>query len=85
MRCIPDLSPPRNLIKIWLMGQPDVELRRLGDGRFEVEVHGFDYFDTARGELVSGGKSKTAVKIVDDRGIESLKVINLDAATARGV
>lgn len=134
----------------WLMGQPDVELRRLKDGGFEVEVHGFDYFDTARGELVSGGKSKiamwaldtdyderslfprqvffpmagkgegwdklkkniraeldearlhqfhgtlslpfeagdhrkVAVKIVDDRGIESLKVINLDAATARGV
>lgn len=49
----------------WLMGQPDVELRRLGDGRFEVEVHGFDYFDTARGELVSGGKSKIAMWALD--------------------
>ena len=108
-----------------------------------VEVNGFDYFDTAKGELVSGGKAKiaawsldtdyderslfprqvffpmagakdgwnklkkdiraelderlldrlhgtvslpfaagehrkVAVKIVDDRGIESLKVIALD-------
>src|SRR5207245_131374 len=23
----------------WLVGQPDIELRRRGDGRFEVEVH----------------------------------------------
>ena len=33
----------------------------------------------------AGDHRKVAVKIVDDRGIESLKVINLDAATARGV
>ncbi|MCK0510163.1 DNA methyltransferase [Aromatoleum buckelii] len=126
----------------WLMGQPEVEVRTLKDGRYEVEVHGFDYFDTVKGELVSGGKRniamwaldtdyderslfprqvffpmagkgegweklkkniraeldesrlpkfhgtvslpfeagdnrKIAVKIVDDRGIESLKVMNL--------
>lgn len=127
----------------WLMGQPDVEVRQRKDGLYEVEVHGFDYFDTAKGELVSGGKGKialwsldtdyderslfprqvffplagkgegweklkrdiraeldesqldafhgtvslpfvagenrkVAVKIVDDRGIESLKIVNLD-------
>ncbi|MCO5094063.1 MAG: site-specific DNA-methyltransferase [Xanthomonadaceae bacterium] len=127
----------------WLMGQPDVELRQRKDGRYEVEVNGFDYFDTTTGELKSGGKKniaawsldtdyderslfprqvffpmagakdgwhklkrdikaeldesrldklhgtvslpfepgenrKVAVKIVDDRGIESLKVIPLD-------
>jgi adenine-specific DNA-methyltransferase len=127
----------------WLMGQPDVDVRQRKDGRYEVEVHGFDYFDTAKGELVSGGKGriaawsldtdyderslfprqvffpmagakdgwqklkrdikaeldesvlaklhgtvslpfeagkhrKVAVKIVDDRGIESLKVISLE-------
>lgn len=127
----------------WLMGQPDIELRKLKNGDFEVEVHGFDYFDTAKGELVSGGKGriamwsldtdyderslfphqvffpmagkgegwdklkkniraeldedllpqfhgtvslpfaagenrKVAVKIVDDRGIESLKIVALD-------
>ncbi len=127
----------------WLMGQPDVEVRKRQDGRHEVEVHGFDYFDTAKGELVSGGKGrialwsldtdyderslfprqvffplagkgegweklkrdiraeldetqldafhgtvslpfaagenrKVAVKIVDDRGIESLKIVNLE-------
>jgi adenine-specific DNA-methyltransferase len=127
----------------WLMGQPDVDVRRRKDGLYEVEVNGFDYFDTAKGELVSGGKGrialwsldtdyderslfphqvffpmagkgegwdklkkdiraeldeealeafrgtlslpfaagdnhKVAVKIVDDRGIESLKIVALD-------
>ena len=127
----------------WLMGQPDVDLRKLSDGKWEVEVNGFDYFNTKTGELDSGGKSKiamwsldtdynerslfphqvlfpmagakdgwnrlkatiradldedmleqfhgtvslpfeagenskVAVKIVDDRGIESLKIISLD-------
>lgn len=129
----------------WLMGQPDVLLTQLPDGLWQVEVNGFDYFDTAKGELVSGGKGKiaawqldtdydgrslfphqvffpmagkdegwmklkkdiraeldaellqaftgtvslpfavgdnrtVAVKIVDDRGIESLKVMRLDAS-----
>lgn len=49
----------------WLMGQPDVEMRKLKDGRYEVEVHGFDYFDTAKGELVSGGKGKIAMWALD--------------------
>jgi len=131
----------------WLMGQPDVQLTTLPDGLWQVEVNGFDYFDTAKGELVSGGKAKiaawsldtdydgrslfphqfffpmagkdegwmklkkdiraeldedllkhfvgtvslpfeaganqaVAVKIVDDRGIESLKVMRQVAATA---
>ncbi len=133
----------------WLMGQPDVLLTPLPDGLWQVEVNGFDYFDTAKGELVSGGKAKiaawqldtdydgrslfphqvffpmagkdegwmklkkdiraeldaerlqaftgtvslpfpagenrmVAVKIVDDRGIESLKVMRLDASTQGG-
>lgn len=133
----------------WLMGQPDVLLTPLEGGLWQVEVNGFDYFDTAKGELVSGGKAKiaawqldtdydgrslfphqvffpmagkdegwmklkkdiraeldaerlqaftgtvslpfaagenrmVAVKIVDDRGIESLKVMRLDASTQGG-
>jgi adenine-specific DNA-methyltransferase len=127
----------------WLMGQPDIEVHELKEGKLQVEVHGFDYFDTKTGELKSGGKKNIAmwqldidydnrslyprqvffpmasnkdgwyklkkdiraelneglldkfhgtksipfepgenrciaVKIVDDRGIESLKVIRLD-------
>ncbi|MEX0958903.1 MAG: site-specific DNA-methyltransferase [Burkholderiales bacterium] len=49
----------------WLMGQPDVEPRKLKDGKYQIEVHGFDYFDTAKGELVSGGKGKIAVWLLD--------------------
>lgn len=49
----------------WLMGQPDVEVRQRKDGLYEVEVHGFDYFDTVKGELVSGGKSKIAMWSLD--------------------
>lgn len=134
----------------WLMGQPDVDLRQTADGLWVVEVNGFDYFDTSKGELVSGGKAKiaawsldtdydgrslfphqfffpmagkdegwfklkksiraeldeallqhfsgtvslpfeagdnrtVAVKIVDDRGIESLKVMRLQANGMAGV
>jgi adenine-specific DNA-methyltransferase len=32
---------------------------------FQVEVHGFDYFDTVKGELVSGGKSRIALWALD--------------------
>lgn len=49
----------------WLMGQPDVELRALPDGRWQVEVNGFDYFDTVKGELISGGKGKIAMWSLD--------------------
>ena len=64
----------------WLMGQPDVEVRKIppnppfkkgGDepasrgDLWQVEVHGFDYFDTTKGELVSGGKGKIAMWLLD--------------------
>ncbi len=61
----------------WLMGQPDVEVRKIlpspasgrgagGEGQlYQVEVHGFDYFDTAKGELVSGGKGRIAMWLLD--------------------
>ena len=50
----------------WLMGQPDVELRRREDGLWEVEVHGFDYFDPREGGgVVSGGKQKIAMWSLD--------------------
>lgn len=49
----------------WLMGQPELEIRKRKDGRYEVEVHGFDYFDTVKGELISGGKGKIAMWALD--------------------
>ena len=49
----------------WLMGQPDVEIYRLKNGQYQVEVHGFDYFDTKTGELKSGGKNNIAMWSLD--------------------
>jgi adenine-specific DNA-methyltransferase len=48
----------------WLMGQPEVELKQVGDN-WQIEVHGFDYFDPREGTLVSGGKSKIAMWSLD--------------------
>lgn len=49
----------------WLMGQPDIELRKREDGLWEVEVNGFDYFDPRKGDLVSGGKKQIAMWSLD--------------------
>jgi adenine-specific DNA-methyltransferase len=38
----------------WLMGQPEVELKQI-DNNWEVEVHGFDYFDPREGTLNRAG------------------------------
>lgn len=49
----------------WLMGQPDVRLSTTSDGLFQVEVFGFDYFDTQKSDIVSGGKNKIAMWLLD--------------------
>lgn len=53
----------------WLMGQPDVELRNIAagerKGEWQMEVYGFDYFDTRTGELVSGGVANIAMWLLD--------------------
>jgi adenine-specific DNA-methyltransferase len=53
----------------WLVGRPDVDLRRItkGDhkGKWEVEVQGFDYYNTRTGTIESGDKSKIAMWLLD--------------------
>jgi adenine-specific DNA-methyltransferase len=49
----------------WLMGQPDIDLRKREDGMWEVEVNGFDYFDPRAGDLKSGGKKQIAMWSLD--------------------
>jgi adenine-specific DNA-methyltransferase len=49
----------------WLMGQPDVSVIKNKDGLWQVEVNGFDYFDTVKGELISGGKRNIAAWMLD--------------------
>ena len=53
----------------WLVGQPDVELRRVNDGEhkglWQVEVRGFDYYNTKTGEIQSGGAQQIAMWLLD--------------------
>ena len=53
----------------WLIGQPDVILRKIqrGEhrGKWEVEVYGFDYYNTKTGGIESGGADKIAVWLLD--------------------
>ncbi|NPV28858.1 MAG: site-specific DNA-methyltransferase [Firmicutes bacterium] len=49
----------------WLIGQPDVILRKNEAGRYVVEVLGFDYYNTRTGEVESGDTSKIAMWMLD--------------------
>src|SRR5579872_863859 len=53
----------------WLVGRPDLDVRQItkGDhkGRWEVEVQGFDYYDTRTGTIESGDSSKIAMWLLD--------------------
>lgn len=53
----------------WLIGQPEIALRRLGSGadagRYAVEVQGFDYFDPKKGTIESGGTDRIAMWMLD--------------------
>lgn len=54
----------------WLIGQPDVQLRKVkGEKKdapkFEVEVMGFDYYNTRSGEIESGDKANIALWLLD--------------------
>ena len=53
----------------WLIGQPDVTVERLSDGanagKYQIAVHGFDYFNTNTDALESGGAERIAVWLLD--------------------
>lgn len=53
----------------WLLGQPDVRVKKIekGDnkGKFQVEVKGFDYYDTRTGNVISGSDKNIAVWMLD--------------------
>ncbi len=53
----------------WLVGRPDVDLRQIakGDhkGKWQVEVRGFDYYNTRTGTIDSGDTSKIAMWLLD--------------------
>ena len=53
----------------WLIGQPDVRLDMIREGKdkgnYQVEVLGFDYYNTREGTVVSGGAHNIAVWMLD--------------------
>jgi len=54
----------------WLIGQPDIVVRKISERgkpetRFQVEVLGFDYFNTKSGAVESGGTEKIAMWMLD--------------------
>ena len=53
----------------WLIGQPDVYLHHIGrgqdTGKWQVEVRGFDYYNTKTGDVESGGEDQIAVWSLD--------------------
>ncbi len=53
----------------WLIGQPDVSLRKIHKGPdaglWEVEVHGFDYYNPTNGNIESGDTSRIATWLLD--------------------
>ena len=53
----------------WLIGQPDIVLKKIKDGenkgKYQVEVLGFDYYNTKTGAIESGGNEKIAIWMLD--------------------
>jgi len=53
----------------WLVGRPDVDLRQISKGahkdKWEVEVRGFDYYNTRTGTIDSGDTSRIAMWLFD--------------------
>jgi adenine-specific DNA-methyltransferase len=53
----------------WLVGRPDVDLRHVKTGehkgQYELEVRGFDYYNTRTGTIESGDTSKIAMWLLD--------------------
>lgn len=53
----------------WLIGQPDARMTEIKNGelkgKFQVEVHGFDYYNPKTGTVESGGKGDIAMWMLD--------------------
>lgn len=49
----------------WLVGQPDIRIHKVADGKIQVEVMGFDYYNPKTGNVESGGKKNIAMWMLD--------------------
>lgn len=60
-----DLKKKRSSDELfWLIGQPDIELKRDGK-KYQVMLNGFDYYNTKTGGIESGDVSKVAMWELD--------------------
>lgn len=55
----------RNSQSFWLVGQPDVELRKTGEKKYKVYVRGFDYFNVKSNKVESGEADNIAMWLLD--------------------
>jgi adenine-specific DNA-methyltransferase len=61
-----DLKKKANTNKpFWLIGEPDIEVVRLEDGKYQIEVKGFDCYDPSNQELKSCGSEKISMWMLD--------------------
>ncbi|MFD2100123.1 site-specific DNA-methyltransferase [Flagellimonas iocasae] len=61
-----DLKKNKNTNQsFWLIGSPDIQLKKLENGKVQVEVFGFDYYNPKTGEVDSGGKKNIAMWLLD--------------------
>jgi adenine-specific DNA-methyltransferase len=49
----------------WLVGQPDIRIHKESNGKVNVEVMGFDYYNPKTGDVESGGKKNIAMWMLD--------------------
>lgn len=63
---IKDLKKKANTDRpFWLIGEPDIEIHKTKDGKYQLEVKGFDYYDPRTQELKGGSTDKIAVWMFD--------------------
>lgn len=61
-----DLKKKANTNKpFWLIGEPDIDIIKVADDKYQVEVKGFDYYNPQTQELVNGGLEKIAMWMLD--------------------
>jgi adenine-specific DNA-methyltransferase len=49
----------------WLIGQPDVSVKKVKGGMIQVKVNGFDYYDPIKGEIISKDNKHIAMWSLD--------------------
>ena len=64
-----DLKKPTGSESFWLVGQPDVQIRKIKEGehkeKYTVSINGFDYYDTRENDLKKGSKDQIAMWMLD--------------------